>query len=95
MAAAPVRTTRIARPVPPIGIYSSTVSKMPERYPLPMEQGNRMDTRWVAVTDGNGVGLMITSVQGENFNFSALPYTPQALFDAPTRRTLPVPATPC
>lgn len=67
----------------PIGIYSSTVSKMPERYPLPMEQGNRMDTRWVAVTDGNGVGLMITSVQGENFNFSALPYTPQALFDAP------------
>ncbi len=67
----------------PMGIYTAEVNNMPERYPLPMEQGNRMDTNWVAVTDSNGVGLMVASVEGDNFNFSALPCTPQALFDAP------------
>ena len=67
----------------PMGIYSKTVNDMLERYPLPMEMGNRMDTEWVAVTDGNGVGLLIASTQGEAFNFSALPATPQAIFKAP------------
>ncbi|MBQ4635372.1 MAG: discoidin domain-containing protein [Akkermansia sp.] len=67
----------------PMGIYTAEVNNMLERYPLPMEQGNRMDTQWVAVTDANGVGLMVASVEGDNFNFSALPCTPQALFDAP------------
>lgn len=67
----------------PIGLYTQSVDSMIERYPLPMEMGNRMDTEWVAVTDGNGVGLLVASTQGECFNFSALPCTPQALFDAP------------
>ena len=67
----------------PMGIYNAKVNNMLERYPLPMEQGNRMDTNWVAVTDNNGVGLMVASVEGGDFNFSALPCTPQALFDAP------------
>ena len=67
----------------PMGVYSQSVENMLERYPLPMEMGNRMDTEWVAVTDGNGVGLLIASTQGEAFNFSALPATPQAIFDAP------------
>ncbi|MDO5469872.1 MAG: glycoside hydrolase family 2 TIM barrel-domain containing protein [Akkermansia sp.] len=67
----------------PMGIYSQSTDNMVERYPLPMEMGNRMDTEWVAATDHNGVGLMIASTQGETFNFSALPCTPQALFDAP------------
>ena len=67
----------------PMGIYTGKVQNMVERYPLPMEQGNRMDTNWVAITDGNGVGLMVAGVEGGNFNFSAMPCTPQALFDAP------------
>ena len=67
----------------PMGVYNAKVNNMLERYPLPMEQGNRMDTNWVAVTDNNGVGLMVASVEGGDFNFSALPCTPQALFDAP------------
>ncbi len=67
----------------PVGIYSQSVDSMIERYPLPMEMGNRMDTEWVAVTDNNGVGLMVASTQGESFNFSAMPCTPQALFMAP------------
>ena len=66
----------------PIGIYKRSVADMVEKYPLPMEMGNRMDTRWVAVTDANGVGLMVSALVGNTFNFSALPYTPQALFAA-------------
>lgn len=67
----------------PMGIYTQEVNSMVERYPLPMEMGNRMDTEWVAVTDNNGVGLLIASTQGESFNFSALPCTADALFHAP------------
>lgn len=67
----------------PIGMYEKSVKDMVERYPLPMEMGNRMETRWVAVTDENGVGLLVASGQGETVNFSALPYTPQSLFEAP------------
>lgn len=75
----------------PMGIYTAAVKSMVERYPLPMEQGNRMDTRWVAVTDDKGVGLMVASVAGESFNFSALPCTPQALFDAPHPEEIEMP----
>ena len=66
----------------PVGIYKRSVADMVEKYPLPMDMGNRMDVQWVAVTDENGVGLLVSSVEGETLNFSALPYTPQALFAA-------------
>lgn len=66
-----------------IGIHTKTVEEMVEKYPRPMEMGNRMDTHWVAVTDKAGIGLMIAAPCSEKFNFSALPYTPQALFEAP------------
>ena len=65
-----------------VGIFSRSVADMVEKYPLPMEMGNRMDTHWVAVTDESGVGLMVSALVGNTFNFSALPYTPQALFAA-------------
>lgn len=67
----------------PVGIYHSTVNDMVEDYPRPMEMGNRMDTQWVAVTDGQGAGLLVAASTDETMNFSALPYTPQALFAAP------------
>ncbi len=66
----------------PIGIYSATAEDMVERYPLPMDMGNRMDTNWVAATDEHGVGLLVSAGEGAPFNFSALPYTAQALFSA-------------
>ena len=67
----------------PVGIYHSTVNDMVEDYPRPMEMGNRMDTQWVAVTDAQGAGLLVAASTDETMNFSALPYTPQALFAAP------------
>ncbi|MGN0865113.1 MAG: glycoside hydrolase family 2 TIM barrel-domain containing protein [Akkermansia sp.] len=66
-----------------MGIWNRNVADMVERYPRPMEMGNRMDTRWVAVTDDQGVGLVVCAGQGSSFNFSALPHTAQALFAAP------------
>lgn len=63
----------------PMGIYGNTVQGMVERYPFPMEMGNRMDTKWVALTDEHGVGLVIT---GNHMNFSALPATASAIFTA-------------
>lgn len=66
----------------PVGIYSRSVSEMVEKYPLPMDMGNRMDTHWAAVTDEQGVGLLIASSEGSTFNFSALPCTAQSLFAA-------------
>ncbi len=65
-----------------IGIWQSTVEGMVERYPFPMEMGNRMDTNWVALTDDRGVGLLVAAEPHENFNFSALPYTARDIFEA-------------
>lgn len=67
----------------PIGVYSCSVADMVENYPRPMEMGNRMDTQWVAVTDDQNVGLLVAASTDETMNFSALPYTPQAIFAAP------------
>lgn len=67
----------------PVGIYDRTVADMVEKYPFPMEMGNRMDCKWVAATDNDGIGLLICADQDSKFNFSALPYTPQAIFAAP------------
>ncbi len=66
----------------PIGIYKQTVAGMVEDYPKPMEMGNRNDTRWVALTNDKGNGYLFVAGEGETFNFSALPYTPQAITEA-------------
>lgn len=65
-----------------IGIWNTTVENMVERYPFPMEMGNRMDTNWVAITDNRGIGLVIAAEPHERFNFSALPYTARDIFEA-------------
>ncbi len=65
-----------------VGIWERSVDDMVEKYPYPMEMGNRMDSKWVAVTDESGVGLMVAASPNETMNFSALPCTAQALFAA-------------
>jgi len=66
----------------PIGIYKNSVEGMVEKYPKPMEMGNRMDTRWVALSNNKQQGLLVSAQQGASFNFSALPFTPQAIMAA-------------
>lgn len=60
-----------------IGIYENKVEDFFVDYIKPQETGNRIDTRWVSLTNDKGIGLM---VQAENLiEFNALEYTPEQL----------------
>jgi beta-galactosidase len=41
-----------------IGLYKSTVDKEWVEYSRPQENGNKVDVRWVALTNARGVGLL-------------------------------------
>ena len=56
-----------------VGRYTAPVSELTHPYVRPQETGTRTDTRWVAVTDGSGIGLLVTGLP--TVSFSALPYT--------------------
>lgn len=43
------------------GIYKSTVSAQLTNFVLPQENGNHEDTRWMALTDSDGLGLMVVA----------------------------------
>lgn len=79
----PVENYPDRRSAAAVGIYRLSVKNMVEKYPKPMEMGNRMDARWVALTDANGIGLLFASAVDTTMNFSALPYTAEAITDAP------------
>ena len=63
--------------------YSAPVSALAHPYVRPQETGTRTDTRWVALTDGSGTGLLVTGLP--TVSFSALPYTLEDL-DAGERK---------
>jgi beta-galactosidase len=56
-----------------VGRYPAKVADMFERYVRPQEMGNRCDTRWLALTNEHGNGLLV--VPGEPMSFSALHFT--------------------
>ena len=66
-----------------IGRYAAPVSALAHPYVRPQETGTRTDTRWVALTDGTGTGLLVTGLP--TVSFSALPYTQEDL-DAGERK---------
>ena len=41
-----------------VGLYSGTVDQQYVPYVVPQENGNKTDVRWVALTDGEGCGLL-------------------------------------
>ncbi len=41
-----------------VGLYSGTVAQQYVPYVRPQENGNKTDVRWVALTDGDGIGLL-------------------------------------
>lgn len=60
-----------------IGVYESTVQDFFVDYIKPQETGNRTETRWVSMTNEEGIGLMI---QAEDvIEFNALEYMPEEL----------------
>ncbi len=60
-----------------IGVYESTVQDFFVDYIKPQETGNRTDTRWVSLTNSDGIGVMIQAQEAIEFN--ALEYTPEQL----------------
>ena len=59
-----------------VGLYETTAGE-PFPYVSPQEYGNRTDTRWLAVCDGEGRGLLVSGDPA--FEFSAHPYWPEDL----------------
>jgi beta-galactosidase len=57
-----------------IGRYHGPVSEQATPYPRSQETGSHEDTRWTAVTDRSGKGLLVVATS-EPFAFSAIPYT--------------------
>lgn len=63
-----------------VGVYSGRVAEQFYPYVKPQESGNKEDVRWIAVTDGQGRGLL--AIGGPRLSANALPYTADDLFVA-------------
>lgn len=55
------------------GVYRKAVRELFTEYIVPQENGNRADTRWLALTDEQGAGLLATG--SPQFGFTARRYT--------------------
>ena len=76
----------------PIGVYETTVSKMPHKYIKPQDSGNRGDVRYSIVMNENGTGLKFTAVENY-FSFNANHFTLNQLKSAKHIEDLPDTAT--
>ncbi len=76
----------------PVGLYTLASDQMAEAYVRPQENGSRTDTRWLAMSDNKGVGLMVVAKQ--SLAFSIWPYTMADLekamhpYELPNRKNL-------
>ncbi len=69
-----------------LGVWETTAEDSLAPNLLPQECGNHTDVRWASVTDGEGLGLLF---EGDKFEFSALPWTPNELENAAHPHELP------
>ncbi|GAG80912.1 unnamed protein product, partial [marine sediment metagenome] len=72
-----------------IGIFSGLVENLIHPYVRPQENANRTDVRWVALTNKNGDGLLISDIGGTNLSIGAWPYTMEDLENATHDHELP------
>lgn len=70
-----------------LGIYENRVRDNVARYVVLQECGNKTEVRWAAVTNREGLGLLLECPEG--MDFSALPYTPEELENASHSYALP------
>jgi len=68
----------------PVGRYEGTVAEQFFPYVRPQETGNKTDVRWMALTDGEGRGLLIVGLP--LLSMSALHHTIDALDPGPVKR---------
>lgn len=69
-----------------LGIFETKVCDNVSEYVIPQECGNRTGVRYAKVLDNQGFGIEIC---GDEFEFSALPYTPHELENAFHHYNLP------
>ncbi len=69
------------------GLYSGHVNEHVHRYVRPQENGNKSDVRWMALTDREGVGLVVVGMP--TIDVSAWPFTMQDLEKAKHIHELP------
>ena len=69
-----------------LGIYDQTVTDQYFPYVRPQETGTKTDIRWWNITDADGRGLRLTSV--EPFSASALHYTIESLDSGPEKQQM-------
>ena len=68
-----------------LGCYNATLGNLHTPYEVPQENGNRMETRLVEMTDISGRGVRATMKRGgepSRFNWQAGKYSPQTLMAA-------------
>ncbi|PKE29908.1 beta-galactosidase subunit alpha [Rahnella sp. AA] len=63
-----------------IGHYQQPAASLFENYPMPQDNGNRQDVRWLSLRDNTGNGIFIQPRQP--LNFSLWPYSSQKLQQA-------------
>ncbi|KKN35609.1 hypothetical protein LCGC14_0781930 [marine sediment metagenome] len=72
-----------------VGIYSRFIEDLIHPYVRPQENANRTDVRWMALTNKEENGLIISDVGGTNLNISAWPYTMEDLESSRHNHQLP------
>jgi beta-galactosidase len=63
-----------------VGHYQSTVTEQFTSYVYPSESGGKEDVRWLALTGGDGTGLMV--IGHDHLHFDALHYSIHDLAEA-------------
>ena len=81
----PMESTSDRKSAAFLGIHSMNVTDLVTPYARPQYNGSRTDTRWVRLTDDNGMGLEFTA--NGTFDFSALHYSPDQLDSGPRKET--------
>lgn len=69
-----------------VGLFSSSVDEQHFPYTMAQENGNKVDVRWVAITNATGAGLV--AISDSVFNVSVHNYTDEALTAAKKPGTL-------
>lgn len=72
-----------------VGIYSDFIENLIHPYVRPQENGNRTEVRWVALTNKEGEGMMVSDVGGTYLSISAWPYSMEDLETAKHNHELP------
>lgn len=66
-----------------VGIWAvDSVAELHTPYEVPQEDGNRMGTRWVSLTDAHGAGLRATGGEDGEFSFRASRFADKTVQDA-------------